>query len=116
MDGGLMRSRMIMMMVMVAVVVGLVVVVYMVRKVVCLHVPNDRLDVVAGEHARLAVAASFPPVGVGVVQDLDEVATSETQLSFLLRVKVKERLHICGMLWDLKKEKEVERQVSRGGI
>lgn len=66
----------------------------------CLHVPIDRRDVVAGEHARLAVAASFPPVGVRVVQDLDEVAASETQLSFLLGVKVKERLHICGMLCD----------------
>lgn len=64
----------------------------------CLHVPIDRRDVVAGEHARLAVAASFPPVGVRVVQDLDEVAASETQLSFLLGVKVEERLHICGML------------------
>lgn len=68
---------------------------------VCLHVPNDRLDVVAGEHARVAVAASFPPVGIGVVQDLDEVAASESKFSFLLRVEVEERLHKRGMLWDL---------------
>lgn len=67
----------------------------------CLHVPIDRRDVVAGEHARLAVAASFPPVRVGVVQDLDEVAASEAQLSLLLGVEVKERLHVCGMLRDL---------------
>lgn len=70
----------------------------------CLHVPSNGFDIVAGEHARLAVAASFPPVGVGVVQDLDEVATSETQLSFLLRVKVKECLHVCGMLFDLRRK------------
>lgn len=63
-----------------------------------LHVPIDRRDVVAGEHARLAVAAAFPPVGVGVVQDLDEVAAPETQLPFLLGVKVEERLHVRGML------------------
>ena len=82
----------------------------------CLHVPIDRRDVVAGEHARLAAAASFPPVGVRVVQDLDEVAASETQLSFLLGVKVKERLHICGMLCDQEKEKEVERRVRKSVI
>lgn len=70
-----------------------------------LHVPIDRRDVVAGEHARLTMAASFPPVGVRVVQDLDEVSASETQLSFLLGVKVKERLHICGMLCDQKEGK-----------
>lgn len=71
----------------------------------CLHVPIDRRDVVAGEHARLAVTASFPPVWVRVVQDLDEVAASETQLSFLLRVEVKECLHICGMLSHQETEK-----------
>lgn len=32
-----------------------------------LHVPTDGRDVIAGEHARLAVARSLPPVGVGVV-------------------------------------------------
>lgn len=63
-----------------------------------LHVPIDRGDVVAGEHARLAVAASFPPVGVRVVQDLNKVATSEAQLAFLLGVEVEERLHVCGVL------------------
>lgn len=68
----------------------------------CLHVLTDRRDVVAREHARLAVAASFPPVGVRVVQDLNEVAASETQLAFLLGVKVEERLHICGILRDRK--------------
>lgn len=67
----------------------------------CLHVPIERRDIVAGEHARLAVAASFPPVGVRVVQHLDEVATSEAQLSFLLRVEVEERLHVRGMLGHL---------------
>lgn len=66
-----------------------------------LHIPVDGRDVVAGEHARLAVAAAFPPVGVGVVQDLDEVAASETQLAFLLGVEVEERLHVRGMLGDL---------------
>lgn len=75
----------------------------------CLRVPTDGLDVVAGEHARLAVAASFPPVGVRVVQDLNDIAASKTQLSFLLWVKVKECLHICGMLMDLKKKKKGER-------
>lgn len=64
----------------------------------CLHVPIDRGDVVAGEHARLAVAASFPPVGVRVVQDLNEVAASEAQLAFLLGVEVEECLHVCGVL------------------
>lgn len=63
-----------------------------------LHVPIDRGDVVAGEHARLAVAASFPPVGVRVVQDLNKVAASEAQLAFLLGVKVEECLHVCGVL------------------
>lgn len=77
-----------------------------------LHVPIDGRDVVAGEHARLAVAATFPPVGVRVVQDLDEVAPSESQLSFLLGVKVKERLHICGMLFRGHKGQEVGRRVS----
>lgn len=80
----------------------------------CLRVPTDRLDVVAGEHARLAVAASFPPVGVRVVQDLNDIAASKAQLSFLLWVKVKECLHICGMLMDLKKDKEGEIPVSKG--
>lgn len=64
----------------------------------CLHVPIDWGDVVAGEHARLAVAASFPPVGVRVVQDLNEVATSEAQLAFLLGVEVKECLYVRGVL------------------
>lgn len=72
---------------------------------VSLRVPTDGLDVVAGEHARLAVAASLPPVGVGVVQHLDEVATPEAQLALLLRVKVEERLHVCGMLMDLWEER-----------
>lgn len=85
----------------VVVVVTVVVVVCCVTWPDCLHVPVDGRDVVAREHARLAVAASFPPVGVGVVQDLDEVAASEAQLAFLLRVEVEERLHIRGMLWDL---------------
>lgn len=79
----------------------------------CLHVPIDRRDIVAGEHARLAVAASFPPVGVRVVQDLDEVAASETQLSFLLGVEVKERLHVRGMLCDRERERG-RRQVGKG--
>lgn len=79
----------------------------------CLHVPIDRRDIVAGEHARLAVAAPFPPVGVRVVQDLDEVATSETQLSFFLGVKVKERLHVRGMLRNQEKERG-RAQVSEG--
>lgn len=68
---------------------------------VSLRVPTDWLDVVAGEHACLAVAASFPPVGVGVVQHLDEVAAPEAQLALLLWVKVEERLHVRGMLMDL---------------
>lgn len=80
----------------------------------CLRVPTDGLDVIAGEHARLAVAASFPPVGVRVVQDLNDIAASKAQLSFLLWVKVKECLHICGMLMDLKKDKEGEIPVSKG--
>lgn len=75
----------------------------------CLHVLSDGFDVVAREHARLAAAASFPPVGVRVVQDLDEFATSETQLSFLLWVKVKECLHVCGMLRDLKEGEKKKR-------
>lgn len=66
---------------------------------VCLHVPVDWCDVVAGEHARQPVASSLPPVRVRVVQDLDEVSASESQLAILLGVKVKERLYICGMLW-----------------
>lgn len=80
----------------------------------CLHVPGDGFDVVAREHARLAVAASFPPVGVRVVQDLDEVATSETQLSFLLWVKVKECLHVCGMLCDLREGGKKKKKGSAG--
>lgn len=70
-----------------------------------LGVPTDRLDVVAGEHACLAMAASFPPVWVGVIQHLDEVAATEAELTLLLRVKVEECLHVCGMLMDLWWEK-----------
>lgn len=62
------------------------------------HVLVDWRDVVAREHACLAVASPFPPVGVGVVQDLDEVAASEAQLAVLLRVEVKQRLHVRWML------------------
>lgn len=84
-----MRSKtMMMMMVMAAVEHGLA----------DSHVPADGRDVVAREHARLAVAASFPPVGVRVVQDLNEVAASEAQLAFLLGVEVEERLYVCRML------------------
>lgn len=97
---GLMKMVMMIMM-MVAVVVGCGC--CRMHGLDCLRVPTDGLDVVAGEHARLAVAASFPPVGVRVVQDLNDIAASKTQLSFLLWVKVKECLHICGMLMDLKK-------------
>ena len=63
-----------------------------------LHVPDDWRDVVAGEHARLAVAASLPPVGVGVVEDLDEVSAPEAQLALLLRVEVEQRLHVRRVL------------------
>lgn len=62
------------------------------------------------------MTASFPPVGVRVVQDLDEVAPPESQLSFLLGVEVEERLHVCGMLRTLEQEKEVERRVSRSEV
>lgn len=55
----------------------------------CLHVPIDRCDVIAREHACLAMACTLPPVRIRVVQDLDEVTATETQLSILLRVKVK---------------------------
>lgn len=92
----MMRSRTMMMM-----VVVMVCRLWLFTRSDCLHVPIDRRDVVAGEHARLTVAGSFPPVGVGVVQDLNEVASSETQLAFLLGVEVEERLHVCGMLGDL---------------
>lgn len=105
---------------MVAVVVVVVVVAARVaRSAVCVvltgsHVPTDGLDVVAGEHASLAVAASFPPVGVRIIQDLDEFAALETELSFLLWVEVKESLHIRWVLRDLeegtkKKEKKENR-------
>lgn len=103
-EGELMISRTIMMkMVMVAVVVvGLPG--CRVYGLDHLHVPTDGLDVVAREHACLAIAASFPPVGVRVVQDLDEFTATKTELTFLLRVKVKESLHICRVLRDLKEE------------
>ena len=65
---------------------------------VCLHVPVNRSDVVAGEHASETVTASLPPVGVGVVQDLDVVSTPEAKLPVLLGVEVKQRLHIGGVL------------------
>ena len=48
-----------------------------------LHVPVHRRDVVAGEHARLTVAGAFPPVGVGVVKHLDEVATTESEFALI---------------------------------
>ncbi len=63
-----------------------------------LHVPIDRRDVVAWEHARLAVTGALPPVGVRVVQDLNEVSASEAQLAVLLRVEVEQGLHVCRML------------------
>lgn len=72
-----------------------------------LHVPTDGLDVVAGEHACLAIAPSFPPVRVRVVQDLDEFPATKTELTFLLWVKVKESLHICWVLRDLKEKKKI---------
>lgn len=63
-----------------------------------LHVPVDRGDVVAGEHAGEAVTRPLPPVGVGVVQNLDEISTPEAQLAILLGVEVKQRLHIRRIL------------------
>lgn len=63
-----------------------------------LHVPIDRCDVIAREHACLAVACTLPPVRIRVVQDLDEITAAETQLSVLLRVKVEQGLHIRGVL------------------
>lgn len=81
-----------------------------------LHVPTHGLDVVAWEHARLAIAASFPPVGVRVVQDLDEFAASESKLSFLLWVKVEEGLHVCWVLRDLEQEKEHRLTECRMGL
>lgn len=93
--------------VVVVVVVAVRVAVYVV--LTGLHVPTDGLDVVAGEHASLAVTASFPPVGVRIIQDLDEFTALETELSFLLWVEVEESLHICWVLRDLeegKKKKE----------
>lgn len=79
-----------------------------------LHVPTDGLDVVAGEHASMAVAASFPPVGVGIIQDLDEFAALETELPFLLWVEVEESLHVCGVLGDLEEEKRKEKKKKTG--
>lgn len=63
-----------------------------------LHVPIHRRDVVAWEHARLAVTGALPPVGVRVVQDLNEVSASEAELTVLLRVEVEQGLHVCWML------------------
>lgn len=80
-----------------------------------LHVPTDGLDVVAGEHASLAVAASFPPVGVRIIQDLDEFAALETELSFLLRVEVEESLHVCWVLRDLEEEKREKKKEKKTG-
>lgn len=82
---------------------------------VILRVPTDGLDVVAREHACLAVAASFPPVGVRVVQHLDEVAAPKAQLALLLWVKVEECLHVCGMLMNLREERggEEEEELDR---
>lgn len=67
-----------------------------------LHVPVNRRDVVAWEHARLAVTSALPPVGVRVVQDLNEVAASEAELSLLLWVEVEQGLHVCGVLHKIK--------------
>ena len=53
-----------------------------------------RRDVVARERAHLAVAHACPPVGVGVLRDLDDVAAPESQLPGLLGVEVKQRLNI----------------------
>lgn len=105
-----MRSRTITMKMVTVVVVVVVVVVARVARFAVyvgltgLHVPTDGLDVVAGEHASLAVAASFPPVGVRIIQDLDEFAALETELSFLLWVEVEESLHICWVLRDLEEK------------
>lgn len=106
--GELMRSRTITMkMVAVVVVVAARVARFAVYVVLTgLHVPTDGLDVVAREHASLAVAASFPPVGVRIIQHLDEFAALETELSFLLGVEVKESLHIRWVLRDLEEEKK----------
>lgn len=53
----------------------------------------DRRDVTAGEHPRLAVARSFPPVGIGVVEHLNFVSAFEAQLALLLRLEVKQSLN-----------------------
>lgn len=73
-------------------------------QVYCLHVPIDGRDVIAREHARLAVARTLPPVRIRVVQDLDEIASAETQLSVLLRVKVEQGLHVRGVLHKQRKK------------
>lgn len=104
-----MRSRTITMKMVTVVVVVVVVVARVARFAVYvgltgLHVPTDGLHVVAGEHASLAVAASFPPVRVRIIQDLDEFAALETELSFLLWVEVEESLHICWVLRDLEEK------------
>ena len=59
-----------------------------------LHVVVDWRDVIAGKGSHLAMAHTFPPVGVGVVQNVDDLPTPEAQLALLLRLKVKQRLDI----------------------
>lgn len=76
----------------------------------CLHVPIDRRDIIAWEHACLGVACALPPVRIRVVQDLDEITAAETQLPVLLRVEVEQGLHVCGVLQrQAKKMREILR-------
>ena len=47
-------------------------------------------DVVSGEHAWLPFTDALPPVGVGIVDDLDEITSTETQLTLFLWLEIKE--------------------------
>jgi len=48
------------------------------------------LDILRGEVAHTSVATALPALGVGAVQQVDEVAAQEWQLGGLLRRKVEQ--------------------------
>lgn len=56
----------------------------------------DGVDVVAGEEADTPVDLPLPPVGVGAVQDLDDVPAEEGQLGAVVGREIELGLHEFG--------------------
>lgn len=62
----------------------------------------DWCHITGGEQANLSVTVPFPPVGITLFQDLNDLSSLEAQLALLLRFKVKQSLD----LQNLQREKD----------